>query len=134
MGLPAAQQRVLERIEGRLAESDPRLAALFAVFSRLTRAETMPWAEQLRARPVLDRVACAAHGCRALARRRAARVRALVLLPAVTAIACALMIAFSFPNGQRAAVHGVGNPSARVLLVGHRICRFGMARVPVLAC
>jgi hypothetical protein len=133
MGLPTAQQRVLERIESRLAESDPPLASLFAIFSRLTRAEAMPWIEQLRARPVIDLLARAGHGCRILARRRAARMRALVLLPAVTAIACALTIAFGFPNGQRH-VPGARNPDARVLLVKHRICRLGLARVPVLAC
>ena len=43
MSLPTGQQRVLERIEGRLAESDPRLVSLFTIFTRLTRAERMPW-------------------------------------------------------------------------------------------
>ena len=35
MGLPTWQQRMLESIEGKLAESDPRLASLFSIFARL---------------------------------------------------------------------------------------------------
>jgi hypothetical protein len=35
MGLPARQRRILETIENSLRHSDPRLIALFAVFSRL---------------------------------------------------------------------------------------------------
>src|SRR5258708_6037334 len=50
MGLPASQRRILERIENALRGSDPRLAALFSIFTRLNRGEQMPRAEQLRAR------------------------------------------------------------------------------------
>ena len=42
MGLPASQRRILERIENALRGSDPRLAALFSIFSRLNRDEEMP--------------------------------------------------------------------------------------------
>jgi hypothetical protein len=52
MGLPARQRRVLDRIESTLRGSDPRLAALYAVFARLTRDEEMPRIEQLRHRAV----------------------------------------------------------------------------------
>ena len=48
MGLPVRQRRVLERIEITLHGSDPKLAALYAIFSRLTRDEEMPRIEQLR--------------------------------------------------------------------------------------
>jgi hypothetical protein len=48
MGLPARQRRVLDRIESRLRGSDPRLAALYAIFARLNRDEEMPRIEQLR--------------------------------------------------------------------------------------
>ena len=53
MGLPARQRRVLDRIEGALRGSDPRLAALYAIFARLTRDEEIPRIEQLRHRAVL---------------------------------------------------------------------------------
>ena len=38
MSLPTGQQRTLESIEGKLAESDPRLVSLFSIFTRLTLA------------------------------------------------------------------------------------------------
>src|ERR1700722_11341396 len=48
MGLPARQRRMLERIESALRGSDPKLAALYAIFARLNRDEEMPRIEQLR--------------------------------------------------------------------------------------
>jgi len=53
MGLPVRQRRVLERIDYALRGSDPKLAALYAIFARLTRDEEMPRAEQLRHRVLL---------------------------------------------------------------------------------
>jgi hypothetical protein len=48
MGLPARQRKVLERIEGALRRSDPKLAMLFATFGRLTRDEAMPRREAIK--------------------------------------------------------------------------------------
>lgn len=48
MGLPVRQRRVLEHIERALRGSDPRLAALYAIFGRLAQGEDMPRFEQLR--------------------------------------------------------------------------------------
>ncbi len=48
MGLPVRQRRVLERIESTLKGSDPKLAALYAIFARLNQDEEMPRIEQLR--------------------------------------------------------------------------------------
>jgi hypothetical protein len=56
MGLPARQRRVLDSIERALRGSDPRLAALYAIFDKLTREEPMPRFEQLRS-GVLTRLA-----------------------------------------------------------------------------
>jgi len=53
MGLPVRQRRVLGRIESALRGSDPKLAALYTIFARLTRDEEMPRAEQLRHRAIL---------------------------------------------------------------------------------
>ena len=50
MGLPARQRKRLEHIEDRLRSSDPRLAAMFAIFGRLTQDEDMPRMEELRHR------------------------------------------------------------------------------------
>jgi len=41
MGLPAVQQRVLDRMEGTLKASEPHLAAMFAIFARLTAGEAV---------------------------------------------------------------------------------------------
>jgi len=134
MGLPTCQQRILDSIDGDLTKSDPPLAALFAIFSRLTRSEAMPWFEQLRVRPVIDLLARFGHWCRTLARRPAARVRPLVVLPAaLTAMACALTLAFGFAGSQKSA-HGGNAPVAKQLVVKHRLCRITLARIPVLAC
>lgn len=48
MGLPVRQRMALEDIDRALRRSDPRLAALYAIFGRLTRDEAMPRIEQLR--------------------------------------------------------------------------------------
>jgi len=141
MSLPIGQQRALESIEGKLAESDPRLVSLFSIFTRLTLAEKMPWIEQVAVRPVADRLAALAYWFRWMSRRPAARIRAMVLLPAaLTAVACALTIAFGFPGSQR---HTPGNkaPAARELVVKSldlvaaraRLCRT-MIRMPAFVC
>ena len=147
MSLPMGQQRVLERIEGRLAESDPRLVSLFTIFSRLNLAEKMPWIEQIRARPVAYRISRIAAWGRGIGRRPAARVRAMMLLPAaLIAMACALTIAFGFPGNQRPAP-GARTPAARELVIKPRalvskprvlvgragMCR-GLVRAPLFAC
>ena len=140
MSLPTGQQRTLESIEGKLAESDPRLVSLFSIFTRLTLTEKMPWIEQVAVRPVADRLAALAYWFRWIARRPAARVRAMVLLPAaLTAVACALTIAFGYPGSQRH-VPGSKAPAARELVVKSRdlvararLCR-AMIRIPSFAC
>jgi hypothetical protein len=138
MSLPTGQQRVLESIEGKLAESDPRLVSLFSIFTRLTLAEKMPWFEEVAVRPIADRLARVARWFRLTARRPAARVRALVLLPAALTAACALTIAFGFPGSQRH-VPGSKAPAARELVIKSRdlmsrsrLC-WAMIRMPALA-
>jgi hypothetical protein len=140
MSLPTGQQRVLERIEGRLAESDPRLVSLFSIFTRLTWAEKMPWIEQVKVRPIAYRIGRVGGWFRGIGRHPAARVRAMLLLPAaLCAMACALTIAFGFPGSQRPAP-GARTPAARELvikgrdLVGRaRMCR-AIVRAPIFAC
>ena len=51
MGLPASQQRVLDRIEEALKRREPRLASMFAMFTRLNLGERLPWIEALEAVP-----------------------------------------------------------------------------------
>ena len=50
MTLPASQQHLLDGIAGELRTTEPHLAGMFAVFTRLTKDEALPRAEQLDAR------------------------------------------------------------------------------------
>lgn len=50
MSLNFHQQRQLDRIEYRLSRSDPRLAAMLAVFGRLAAGECLPTEEQIATR------------------------------------------------------------------------------------
>jgi hypothetical protein len=59
MSLPIGERRKLRRIERGISGADPRLAALYSMFGRLSRPEAMPRMERVRARTI----------------RRAARVR-----------------------------------------------------------
>jgi len=47
MGLPGGQERILDGIADALRTSEPRLASMFAIFTRLTRNEPQPSQEQL---------------------------------------------------------------------------------------
>jgi hypothetical protein len=92
MSLPACQERVLRGIESALRRGEPRLASIFAIFTRLTGDEELPRTEQLVQRPWpwrwLDRA-----GVRSRRRRRgggtaawasgrpATRLRAVILVP-----------------------------------------------------
>jgi len=147
MSLPPGQLRVLERIEGKLSESDPRLISLFTIFTRLTRTEKMPWIEQVRARRVAYRIARMGRWFRRRGRRHVTRVGGMLLLPAaLTAACCAVIVAFGFPNGPRTGLHSARAPAARSLVVRRslvvngspgligraRMCR--VVRMPVFAC
>ncbi len=52
MSLPISERRKLRRIERGIASADPRLAALYSMFCRLSRLEAMPRAEHVRARSI----------------------------------------------------------------------------------
>jgi len=95
MGLPVRQRRVLYRIESALRGSDPKLAALYAIFARLTRDEEMPRAEQLRHRALLVLVWLirmpSAIGSR-LHFRLVPRQRAVLLFPLAVALAVASIV------------------------------------------
>jgi hypothetical protein len=82
MGLPVRQRRVLDHIDRALRGSDPRLAALYAIFGRLAQEEPIPRFEQLRSGLLawlaglgVILAAIARHLHIRLGRRRRARVR-----------------------------------------------------------
>ena len=132
MSLPARQQRMLNRIDRMLRDSDPRLAALFTIFTRLTWDEEMPRLEQIRAR--LTRVSGWFARRTEPVRRRTPRVprrlKAILFYPAaLAAVACALLIGSSGPAAHRCATT-VRAPAAE-LIVKARQCRLTLARTPV---
>jgi hypothetical protein len=51
MSLPACHQRVLDRIENALQRCEPRLTAMFAMFTRLNTNERIPRIEHLEVPP-----------------------------------------------------------------------------------
>jgi len=107
MALPASQRRILERIENALLGSDPRLAALFSIFSRLNRDEEMPRVEQIRARAaiVLSRLRYRlARFGRWIGAPARARLRAALFFPiALAIVASAVLVGAGFPSSNRCA-------------------------------
>ncbi len=95
MGLPVRQRRVLEQIENTLRGSDPRLAALYAIFARLTRDEEMPRVEQLRHAAsrllLLLRLRLAFLGCRIFG-RLIPRQPGVIFLPLAIGLAVAAIV------------------------------------------
>jgi hypothetical protein len=107
VGLPASQRRILERIERALRGSDPRLAALFSIFTRLNREEEMPRLEQVRARAAIIasrvgyRLAKFGRWFGAPAR---ARLRTALFFPiALAIVASAVLVGAGFPGSNRCA-------------------------------
>jgi hypothetical protein len=103
MGLPASQQRILEKIGIALRGSDPRLAAQFAVFSRLNHGKEMPQAERLRARAARLTGWSLAAGSSPTSGPRV-RLRAAFLLPAaLLAVISAALVGVGLPGAARCA-------------------------------
>jgi Protein of unknown function (DUF3040) len=96
MGLPAVQQRVLDRMEGALKASEPHLAAMFAIFARLSAGEPVGW-ESLAARR------------RRWWLRPGAALSALVLVPAMFAL---IITGVLIGGPTRAGTCAVGMPAA----------------------
>jgi hypothetical protein len=70
MGLPLRERRKLRKIERAIARTEPRLTAMFSMFTCLNRVEDMPRPERVRNRVI----------------RRAARARRAVTLKTNTAL------------------------------------------------
>jgi len=87
MSLPACQQRILDRIDGTLQVRDPRLASMFWIFTRLTRHEPMPRAEELDGRRMRWAVQRFRRAC-----ARRPRLRAFVVVPLILAAFAGLLI------------------------------------------
>jgi hypothetical protein len=132
VSLPASQQRTLNRIERMLRDSDPRLAALFAIFTRLTWDEEIPRIEQIRARLswVGGWFARRMEPVRRRTPRVPRRLKAILFFPAaLAAVAAALLIGSSGPAAHRCAA--TVRAPATELIVKARQCRLTLPRTPV---
>jgi len=132
MSLPSSQQRVLDRIESLLRDSDPRLTAMFVIFTRLVRDEEMPRLEEFRARLTRLRVWFSWRTARARRiARPSQRLRTILLFPAaLVAMMCALLIGAGSPGAQRCGP--TLKTPATELIVKARQCGLGMMRMPIL--
>jgi hypothetical protein len=93
MSLPACQQRVLDTIESTLQRREPRLASMFAMFTRLTTNEGAPRTERLEAHWWARRRV----GPRTVG-RSATAVRVLLLVPLVAMVVCAALFVTTNPS------------------------------------
>ena len=112
MGLPVSQRKSLDRIETGLRESDPRLAALFTIFSRLNRDEEMPRLEQLKAglawlrlwlrtRPALARRWLRTSWRRTRSSARPRLRKALFFPAALAVVACSFWLGGGYSSAAR---------------------------------
>jgi hypothetical protein len=94
MSLPSGQQRVLDDIEVALQASEPRLASMYAIFTRLTRNEARPRREELPAGRGLHHGALRGFSVRpmlrALTPRRSRPLSRAVVLAEIIAVLVAL--------------------------------------------
>jgi hypothetical protein len=113
MSLPACQQRVLDTIENALQRREPRLASMFAMFTRLNKNEGAPrterlnppwWAWSRRGRP--------RHPAGSTV---AARVLLLIPLAAIVV----LTAVFLATNGSRVPCMPTGGPHSLVASQSH---------------
>jgi hypothetical protein len=114
MSLPVGQQRVLDDIEDALQASEPRLASMYSIFTRLTKNELRPRREEL---PVgrlrlgwLGRCLPARRMIRAVTPKDwRPRTRALVLAQIITVLAAiGVLIGLSAHTVRGACGSGLG--------------------------
>jgi hypothetical protein len=133
MGLPARQRRVLERIEGTLRGSDPKLAALYTIFSRLTRDEEMPRIEQLRHGAIIM-IARLRYALRAFCGKTFGRLvprqRAVLFFPLAIALATASIV-FAARSSSGSGCTPVKSAAAGKIPPRGELCRSGTMLYPM---
>jgi hypothetical protein len=127
MSLPAAQQRVLDRIETALQDSEPRLASMYSIFTRLTSSELRPRPEELPARRWPSRLASALSPRRLVraitpagASRRARRI---VLAQMITVLAVVGVLIGVAAQSVRGACSGRPGPHTTLIHARGGVCR-----------
>ncbi len=125
MGLPARQEKALERIESALQESDPNLAALYATFARLTGGEDIPRIEERR-QPLGFLLAALHQMARvmtaALRLRRVTRRRSAVLFFPLAVMVAMTSIVLAVRPGSAPSCASVRSVAAAKFQARHRLC------------
>ena len=126
MSLPACQERILSGIENALRACEPRLAARFAIFTRLTRDEEIPHTEQLVPQTWLRHALTSAGRAFRFPRPRsrgsaavraqgrpAARLRAVMVLPVLLIAMASATVATAMAGTQSCAAAPRRPPAAQ---------------------
>ncbi|MBO0776158.1 MAG: hypothetical protein J2P34_07565, partial [Actinobacteria bacterium] len=91
--------------------------------------------EQIKPRPMADRLVPVVTAARRVSRRPAARMRALMLLPAaLTAMLVGLAIAVGFGGTHRGTPAQKSSVARELIVKRPPMCRLGLVRVPAFAC
>lgn len=98
MSLSAAQQRVLDGIADGLRRTEPKLAAMYAMFTRLCGSERPPIREQLTRRRVSPFLAAVGAVLTGRLTQRGRSVLRMVLIASQIAIAIVLLSVFAAPT------------------------------------
>jgi hypothetical protein len=109
MSLSTTQQRVLDRMADGLRRTEPKLAAMYAMFARLCGSEGLPIREQVtrrRAWPFLTAFVAVVTG---RLTQRGRRVRRLVLIASQIAIAIVLLSVLAGLSWRSS--NGCGHPA-----------------------
>ena len=119
MSLPASQQHALDAIDDGLQHGDPRLARMFAVFTRLTRLESMPTRETLPPRQWWT------HGrwpARPRGPQRSLAGRLLVPVLLAAALSLLIMSILANPSASRRGCSAAHSSSAAFRLLNPAAC------------
>jgi hypothetical protein len=127
MGLPVRQRVMLDHIDRTLRGADPKLAALYAIFGRLTREEDIPRFEQLR-HGLMARLGWLRRFLAAIARRLHIRFRPrqriVLFYPLAIALAVGSIVLAVRSGPTRGCV------PARTAVAAKNVGRLGLCRPP----
>jgi hypothetical protein len=107
MTLPACQQRLLDTIETALQKREPRLASMFAMFTRLNNDEGIPRTERLSTPPWWAFRQRPSHAGRTATIVQAALLMPLVVMAVVAAVFLGMAASQRVPCTLASGPHGL---------------------------
>ncbi len=106
MSLPAAQQRILDGIADGLRRSEPRLAAMYATFTRMCGSEGPPSRERLARGPAWRSAAAVVTWLRGKLTDQGRRTRRRMLIASQVAVALVLVAVLAGLSSRSSATCG----------------------------